>query len=223
MVWLRIKRTLRALPKWQLAVLAMFFGWLFLTLFGPYLAPFPTEVAEPTTPPAAAQPVRTRSAPTRTGIDIFSACAAPRTDVVIGVVATAISVLLGRAARRHRRPLREPGGAGSDRVRRDLHARAGGDPVLPVFVLRDGAGRGLRRQRHQHHHRHRLREHAGLPCASCAPTCSRWCSALRRGRACRRQPRGAHRLPPRAAQRAADRHRAGLGHGGLRHPAHPRA
>ena len=95
MVWLRIKRTLRALPKWQLAVLAMFFGWLFLTLFGPYLAPFPTEVAEPTTrllPPSGTYPFGTDE----NGIDIFSrVLAAPRTDVVIGVVATAISVLLG--------------------------------------------------------------------------------------------------------------------------------
>ena len=95
MVWLRIKRTLRALPKWQLAVLAMFFGWLFLTIFGPYLAPFPTEVAEPTTrllPPSGTYPFGTDE----NGIDIFSrVLAAPRTDVVIGVVATAISVLLG--------------------------------------------------------------------------------------------------------------------------------
>ena len=95
MVWLRIKRTLLALPKWQLAVLVMFFGWIFLTLFGPYLAPFPTEVAEPTTrllPPSGTYPFGTDE----NGIDIFSrVLAAPRTDVVIGVVATAISVLLG--------------------------------------------------------------------------------------------------------------------------------
>ena len=95
MVWLRIMRTLRALPKWQLAVLVMFFGWIFLTLFGPYLAPFPTEVAEPTTrllPPSGTYPFGTDE----NGIDILSrVLAAPRTDVVIGVVATAISVLLG--------------------------------------------------------------------------------------------------------------------------------
>ena len=95
MFWLRIKRTLKALPKWQLAVLVMFFGWIFLTIFGPYLAPFPTETAEPTTrllPPSGAYPFGTDE----NGIDIFSrVLAAPRTDVVIGVVATAISVLLG--------------------------------------------------------------------------------------------------------------------------------
>ena len=95
MVWLRIRRTLRTLPKWQLAVLVMFFGWIFLTLFGPYLAPFPTETADPTIrllPPSGAHPFGTDE----NGIDIFSrVLASPRTDVVIGVVATAISVLLG--------------------------------------------------------------------------------------------------------------------------------
>ena len=95
MFWLRIKRTLRALPKWQLAVLVMFFGWIFLTIFGPYLAPFPTEVAEPTTrllPPSGTYPFGTDE----NGIDIFSrVLAAPRTDVVIGVVATALSVVIG--------------------------------------------------------------------------------------------------------------------------------
>ena len=95
MVWLRIKRTLLALPKWQLAVLVMFFGWIFLTIFGPYIAPFPTEVAEPTTrllPPSGTYPFGTDE----NGIDIFSrVLAAPRTDVVIGVVATALSVVIG--------------------------------------------------------------------------------------------------------------------------------
>ncbi len=95
MVWLRIMRTLRALPKWQLAVLVMFFGWIFLTIFGPYLAPFATEVAEPTTrllPPSGTYPFGTDE----NGIDIFSrVLAAPRTDVVIGVVATALSVVIG--------------------------------------------------------------------------------------------------------------------------------
>ena len=95
MVWLRIKRTLKALPKWQLAVLFMFFVWIFLTIFGPYIAPFPTETADPTArllPPGGAHLFGTDE----NGIDIFSrVLAAPRTDVVIGVVATAISVLLG--------------------------------------------------------------------------------------------------------------------------------
>lgn len=95
MIWLRIMRTLRALPKWQLGVLVMFFGWIFLTIFGPYLAPFPTEVAEPTMrllPPSGTHPFGTDE----NGIDILSrVLAAPRTDVVIGVVATALSVVIG--------------------------------------------------------------------------------------------------------------------------------
>ena len=95
MVWLRIKRTLKALPKWQLAVLFMFFVWIFLTIFGPYIAPFPTETADPTSrllPPGGAHLFGTDE----NGIDILSrVLAAPRTDVVIGVIATAISVFLG--------------------------------------------------------------------------------------------------------------------------------
>ena len=94
-MWLRIERTLRGLPKWQLAVLAIFFGVIFLTVFGPWLAPFPTETAEPARrllPPGGPHPFGTDE----NGIDILSrVLAAPRTDVVIGVVATAISVFLG--------------------------------------------------------------------------------------------------------------------------------
>lgn len=94
-MWLRIERTLRGLPKWQLVVLAIFFGVIFLTVFGPWLAPFPTETADPARrllPPGGAHPFGTDE----NGIDILSrVLAAPRTDVVIGVVATAISVFLG--------------------------------------------------------------------------------------------------------------------------------
>ncbi len=94
-MWLRIRRTVRTLPKWQLVVLGIFFGVIFLTIFGPWLAPFPTEVANPSSrllPPGGAHPFGTDE----NGIDILSrVLAAPRTDVVIGVVATAISVFLG--------------------------------------------------------------------------------------------------------------------------------
>ena len=94
-MWLRIERTLRGLPKWQLVVLAIFFGVIFLTVFGPWLAPFPTETADPARrllPPGGPHPFGTDE----NGIDILSrVLAAPRTDVVIGVVATAISVFLG--------------------------------------------------------------------------------------------------------------------------------
>ena len=94
-MWLRIERTLRGLPRWQLVVLAIFFGVIFLTVFGPWLAPFPTETADPARrllPPGGAHPFGTDE----NGIDILSrVLAAPRTDVVIGVVATAISVFVG--------------------------------------------------------------------------------------------------------------------------------
>lgn len=94
-MWLRVKRTLKSLPKWQLAVLGIFFGIIFLTIFGPYLAPYPTEEADPLSrllPPSGKHILGTDE----NGIDILSrVLAAPRTDVVIGVVATFISVVLG--------------------------------------------------------------------------------------------------------------------------------
>ncbi|MEE8171809.1 MAG: ABC transporter permease subunit, partial [Alphaproteobacteria bacterium] len=94
-MWLRIKRTLKGLPKWQLAVLGIFFGIIFLTIFGPYLAPFPTETADPLSrllPPSGKHWFGTD----QNGMDIFSrVLASQRTDVVIGVVATLISVVLG--------------------------------------------------------------------------------------------------------------------------------
>ena len=94
-MWLRIKRTLKGLPKWQLGVLCIFSGIIFLTIFGPYLAPYPTETADPLSrllPPNGKHWFGTDE----NGIDIFSrVLASPRTDVVIGVVATFISVVLG--------------------------------------------------------------------------------------------------------------------------------
>ena len=94
-MWLRIKRTLKGLPKWQLGVLGIFFGIIFLTIFGPSLAPYPTETADPLSrlvPPGGKHWLGTDE----NGMDIFSrVLAAPRTDVVIGVVATFISVVLG--------------------------------------------------------------------------------------------------------------------------------
>jgi peptide/nickel transport system permease protein len=94
-MWMRIKRTLKGLPKWQLGVLGIFFGIIFLTIFGPYLAPYPTETADPLSrlvPPGGKHWLGTDE----NGMDIFSrVLAAPRTDVIIGVVATFISVALG--------------------------------------------------------------------------------------------------------------------------------
>lgn len=94
-MWLRIKRTLKSLPYWQRAVLVIFGGIIFLTIFGPYIAPYPTEVADPLSrllPPSGKHILGTDE----NGIDILSrVLAAPRTDVVIGVIATLISVVLG--------------------------------------------------------------------------------------------------------------------------------
>jgi peptide/nickel transport system permease protein len=94
-MWLRISLTLRRLPPWQLVFLALFAVIIVLTVVGPDLAPYSTIEALPTDrliPPSAAHWFGTDD----NGIDILSRLlAAPRTDVVIAVIATAISVLLG--------------------------------------------------------------------------------------------------------------------------------
>src|ERR1700722_13278441 len=94
-MWLRISSTLRQLPFWQLVFLAFFALIIVLTAVGPYLAPYSTINASPTDrliPPSAAHWLGTDD----NGIDILSRLlAAPRTDVVIAVIATAISVILG--------------------------------------------------------------------------------------------------------------------------------
>jgi peptide/nickel transport system permease protein len=94
-MWLRIGSTLRQLPLWQLVFLALFVLIILLTVIGPGLAPYSTINASPTDrliPPSAAHWLGTDD----NGIDILSRLlAAPRTDVVIAVIATAISVLLG--------------------------------------------------------------------------------------------------------------------------------
>jgi peptide/nickel transport system permease protein len=94
-MWLRISSTLRQLPFWQLVFLTFFALIIVLTAVGPYLAPYSTINASPTDrliPPSAAHWLGTDD----NGIDILSRLlAAPRTDVVVAVIATAISVLLG--------------------------------------------------------------------------------------------------------------------------------
>ncbi|MGD9535682.1 MAG: dipeptide/oligopeptide/nickel ABC transporter permease/ATP-binding protein [Alphaproteobacteria bacterium] len=94
-MWLRLKVTVRTLPKWQLAVLAFFFCVIFLTIFGPYITPYPTTTVDPLSrllPPSGEHWFGTDD----NGIDIFSrVLAAPRTDVVIAVIATFLSVLIG--------------------------------------------------------------------------------------------------------------------------------
>ena len=94
-MWLRISSTLRQLPLWQLVFLTFFALIIVLTAVGPYLAPYSTINASPTDrliPPSPAHWLGTDD----NGIDILSRLlAAPRTDVVVAVIATAISVLLG--------------------------------------------------------------------------------------------------------------------------------
>jgi peptide/nickel transport system permease protein len=94
-MWLRISSTLRQLPLWQLVFLTFFALIIVLTAVGPYLAPYSTINASPTDrliPPSPTHWLGTDD----NGIDILSRLlAAPRTDVVVAVIATAISVLLG--------------------------------------------------------------------------------------------------------------------------------
>ena len=77
-MWLRIKRTLKGLPKWQLGILGLFSGIIFLTIFGPYITPFPTETADPLSrllPPSGKHWFGTD----QNGMDIFSrGIASPR-------------------------------------------------------------------------------------------------------------------------------------------------
>ncbi|MEJ8573522.1 dipeptide/oligopeptide/nickel ABC transporter permease/ATP-binding protein [Microbaculum marinum] len=90
-----MKSTLRDLPVWQKVVLVIFAGTIFLTVFGPHIGPYSATTASPADrlmPPSAEHWFGTDE----NGIDIFSRLlAAPRTDVTIAVIATAISVILG--------------------------------------------------------------------------------------------------------------------------------
>jgi peptide/nickel transport system permease protein len=94
-MWQRVTATWRLLPTWQRIVLAIFFIIIVLAAVGPELAPYPTIDASPNDrllPPSAKHWFGTDD----NGIDILSRLlAAPRTDVLIAVVATAISVMIG--------------------------------------------------------------------------------------------------------------------------------
>jgi peptide/nickel transport system permease protein len=94
-MWKRISITLARLPKWQIFVLFIFAAIIALSVIGPELAPYSTINASPPDrllPPSAAHWLGSDD----NGIDILSRLlAAPRTDVMIAVIATAISVLLG--------------------------------------------------------------------------------------------------------------------------------
>lgn len=86
---------LRYLSTWEKVICALFFGLIFLTIFGPMLAPLPTEEADASAtllPPSSTHWFGTDES----GMDIFSrVLAAPRTDVLIAVIATSISIGVG--------------------------------------------------------------------------------------------------------------------------------
>ncbi len=94
-MWQRVTATWRLLPIWQRIVLFIFLLIIVLAAVGPELAPYSTIDASPNDrllPPSAKHWFGTDD----NGIDILSRLlAAPRTDVLIAVVATAISVMVG--------------------------------------------------------------------------------------------------------------------------------
>ncbi|HZV48516.1 MAG TPA: ABC transporter permease [Candidatus Dormibacteraeota bacterium] len=90
----RLVRGARLSPL-EVVALVIFAVILFLALFGPRIAPYPTETANPLLRLLA--PSRAHLLGTDVnGMDIWSRLlAAPRTDVFIAVVATGLSVLVG--------------------------------------------------------------------------------------------------------------------------------
>jgi len=88
-------RAWAGLGAFDRAIVAGFGFILVLTAFGPWLAPYPTMLADPARrllPPSAAHWFGTDE----NGIDVFSRLiAAPRTDVSIALIATALSVAVG--------------------------------------------------------------------------------------------------------------------------------
>lgn len=91
----RMRRVWRGLSTFQRLIVGAFLLILFLAAFGPMLAPFPTMLADPLqrlTPPSTKHLFGTDE----NGIDVLSRLlAAPRTDVTIALVATALSVAIG--------------------------------------------------------------------------------------------------------------------------------
>ncbi len=88
-------RVWSGLGAFHRVILLGFVFILFLTVFGPWLAPHSTVLADPAQrllPPSAAHWFGTDE----NGIDVFSRLmAAPRTDVSIALIATALSVAIG--------------------------------------------------------------------------------------------------------------------------------
>jgi peptide/nickel transport system permease protein len=93
----RARLVWNGLSTFQRIILAGFVVTVFLAAFGPMLAPFPTTLADPMqrlSPPGAKHLFGTDE----NGIDVLSRLlAAPRTDVTIALVATALSVAVGAA------------------------------------------------------------------------------------------------------------------------------
>ena len=93
----RVRLVWQKLSAFQRVIVGAFLFILFLAAFGPMLAPFPTMLADPMqrlAPPGAKHLFGTDE----NGIDVLSRLlAAPRTDVTIALVATALSVAIGAA------------------------------------------------------------------------------------------------------------------------------
>ena len=94
-MWLRITSTWRSLPIWQRIVLIIFAAIVLLAAIGPVIAPYSTIEASPNDRLLPPGPIHWFGTDDN-GIDLLSRLlAAPRTDVVIAVIATLISVLVG--------------------------------------------------------------------------------------------------------------------------------
>jgi peptide/nickel transport system permease protein len=91
----RLAALWRRLSRFERVVSALFVAIVAIAVIGPWLAPYPTTLADPAQrllPPGAAHWFGTDE----NGMDVFSRLiAAPRTDVTIALVATALSVLIG--------------------------------------------------------------------------------------------------------------------------------
>lgn len=91
----RARRVWKGLSTFQRVILGAFLVILVLAVFGPMLAPFPTMLADPMQR-LAAPGAKHLFGTDENGIDVLSRLlAAPRTDVTIALVATALSVAIG--------------------------------------------------------------------------------------------------------------------------------
>ncbi len=91
----RLAAMWRRLSRFERIMSILFVIIIVVAVVGPWLAPYPTTLADPTSrllPPSAAHWFGTDE----NGMDVFSRLiAAPRTDVTIALIATALSVLIG--------------------------------------------------------------------------------------------------------------------------------